>query len=509
MPSLLLMERAGAGVVQFIYDRFKPLSRKGIAVLCGRGNNGGDGFVIARMLREKGLDPKVLLFGEPGQLKGDAAVNYERLAGSGKPETIRDLVAWREIRPGLSDTKLFVDALMGTGLTKPLSGLLMEIVSDLNRSFPAARRVSVDLPSGASADSGDLPGEAVHADASVTFTAPKYAHIFPPACELAGEWHVVDIGTPREAVEDNPELFLRLTTRAEFDWLGGPRKLDSHKGAYGHVLILAGSVGKTGAAAMAAKAALRSGAGLVTVGTPKTALPVIASLGMEWMTEPLPESEAGAASLDLLKDGQLDRIIEGKSVVALGPGMGNLSETAELIRQAVNHIPLPLVLDADGLNAFGGRLNEMLTGDRVRILTPHPGEMARLTGMSIPEIQKRRVDVAREFAMGHSVYLVLKGARTLVASPTGDVAVNPTGNPGMATAGTGDCLTGLIAGLLAQYPNRPPADVIAAAVYVHGLAGDLAAGGLGQRPMIAGDLLNSLPEAFLAIAKPEQENGIL
>lgn len=502
IPSLALMEHAGARVVQFLDHRFGPLNQQQISVLCGRGNNGGDGLVAARLLRERNLEPHILLFGDPSSLKGDAAASYERLTSSGPaPDLVQDADAWSRTKPKLRKTSLFLDALLGTGLSKPLEGFLLQVVRDLNSSFPGTLKIAVDIPSGLSADSGDLIGECVHADASVTFTAPKYAHVFPPACREAGEWTVADIGTPPEAIEEDPELFLRLIQREELAWLKTRRKLDSHKGLYGHVLVLAGSFGKTGAAAMAAKSALRSGAGLVTVATPKSALPIVAGLGVEWMTEPLPETAAGTVSLATLDEAHLDHIMQGKSVLALGPGIGNLQETAEMVRRLVLRTSIPLVLDADGLNAFAGHSDELNTKgqDQIRVLTPHPGEMARLSGMPTADIQRNRTDIAREFAMRNHLYLVLKGARTLVASPDGRVAVNPTGNPGMATGGTGDCLTGIIAGLLAQYSRRPPAEVIEAAVYLHGMAGDVATRKMGEHSMLAGDLLESLPEAFLSL----------
>jgi len=493
------MERAGSGVVDFISERFKPLKEQRICILCGRGNNGGDGFVVARLLRSQSLKPRILLFGEPTALKGDAAINYERLVASGPPEPVPDVFAWAVARKSLEDTTLFIDAILGTGLSKPVQGLLLDVVRDLNCAFPLARRVAVDLPTGLAADSGELIGECIHADASVTFTAPKHAHIFPPACDEVGEWRVIDIGTPPEALESDPDLFLRLIQPQELIWLKTRRKIDSHKGTYGHVLVIAGSFGKTGAAAMAANSALRVGAGLVTVATPKSVLPIVAGLGVEWMTEPLPETEAGTVSMQALASGKLEEVIQGKSVVALGPGLGNVPETAHLIRTLVNRTPVPLVLDADGLNAFAGHMDEMDARNQVRVLTPHPGEMARLCGLPTTEVQKRRIEVARTFAMRYQVHLVLKGARTLIASPDGQVAVNPTGNPGMATGGTGDCLTGMTAGLLAQYPDRPVSEVVAAAVYLHGLAGDLAARRLGEHSMLASDLASSLPEAFLSL----------
>lgn len=508
VPSLDLMENAGKGVARFLAERFDPLANHKIVIACGRGNNGGDGLVVARILRQGGARPRVLLFADPTQLRGDAAVNYARLVESGAAEIVSGPEAWRAILSSLVGTTLIVDALLGTGLSKPLQGFLLEVVRDLNR-ISGARRVAVDLPSGLSADTGELIGECIQADASITFTAPKYAHVFPPACEKVGEWRVEQIGTPPEKIEQDASFFLSLISREDLIWITAPRKLDSHKGMYGHALIVAGSVGKTGAAALAAKAALRAGAGLVTVATPQSALPVVAALGMEFMTESLPETPVGTVSLHALdesKPGSLAALAEGKSVVAVGPGLGNHPETAEVIRQFINHCPAPVVLDADGLNAFAGRAGEIKAKSRIRVLTPHPGEMARLTGLSTTDLQKRRIEVAREFAMQHGLHLVLKGARTLVAAPDGRVAVNPTGNPGMATGGTGDCLTGLATGLLANLMARSSSPhvnevsrVVEAAVYLHGLAGDLAAARTGEASMVAGDLLDAIPQAFISL----------
>ncbi len=500
VPGLTLMEYAGRAVVEYLEAHLSPLVSQKIAILCGRGNNGGDGLVVARLLRERGVKPRVLLLADPSTVKGDAARQLERLASGGPPEIVRSPAEWQRAKESLRETTLFVDALLGTGLSKPLEGLLLEVVRDLNTAFPHARVVAVDLPSGVSADTGELIGECVRADATVTFTAPKVAHVFPPACERAGVWVVKPIGTPSEALESDPELSLNLTRREDLAWLSKPRRLDAHKGDFGHILLLAGSVGKTGAAAMAAKAALRAGAGLVTVATARSALPTIASLGMEFMTEPLAETEAGTVSLRAFDYGRLDKLAEGKTVLAVGPGIGTVPETAELVRTVVTRYSLPLVLDADGLNAFAGCMSTFRQGSgnstAPSILTPHPGEMARLTGQTTKEILARRVAAAREFATRHKVTLVLKGSRTLTASPEGQVWVNPTGNPGMATGGTGDVLTGLIAGLWAQFPDFAGAELAAAAVYLHGRAGDLAADDLGQISLIAGDLLDYLPRAF-------------
>ena len=498
VPSLTLMENAGHGVVEFLSDRFAPLEQQQIAILCGRGNNGGDGLVVARLLRDQGVKPQVVLLADPKSLKGDAARNFTRLAASGAPEVAPDLVTWQQVKLRLRSATLLIDALLGTGLSKPLEGFYLEVVRDLSAT-PPAKIVSVDLPSGVSADTGELIGECVRAHASVTFTAPKLAHVFPPACEYAGQWVVKDIGTPPDALDGDPKLFLNLARRENVAWVGRPRKLDSHKGNFGHVLILAGSVGKTGAAAMAAKAALRAGAGLVTVATARNALPTIASLGMEFMTEALPETDAGTISLRALDYAKLDRLVEGKTVLAVGPGIGTVPETAEFVRTVAKSYNLPLVLDADGLSAFAGCASTLRNENRpegATVLTPHPGEMARLTGKTAAEIQAHRIDVAREFSTLHRVTLVLKGFRTLTTAPDGQVWVNPTGNPGMAKGGSGDVLTGLIAGLLGSHPRRPTPEVVAAAVYLHGLAGDLAARDVGEISMVAGDLLEAVPRAF-------------
>jgi len=505
VPSLTLMENAGRGVVELLEERFAPLERQRIVILCGRGNNGGDGLVVARWLRERGLKPRVLLFADPQKVQGEAAVNLERLGISGMPEVVESLEAWQRVESSLKGSTLLVDAILGTGLSKPLEGFLLEVVREVNSELAGAKVVAVDLPSGISADTGELIGEHMRADFSVTFTAPKMAHVFPPACERVGEWVVKQIGTPPEALEGDSELYLNLACREDFAWLAQPRKPDANKGNFGHVLILAGSIGKTGAAALAAKAALRAGAGLVTVATAAGALPIVASLGMEYMTEPLPQTEAGTISLRALDYGRLDNLLEGKSVLAIGPGIGRVPETAELVRTLVNRRRVPIVLDADGLNAFAGHMDAFHFGGDLAdaVLTPHPGEMSRLAGLGIPEIQAHRVENARQFAKNYQVNLVLKGFRTLTAAPDGKVWVNPTGNPGMASGGTGDVLTGMIAGLVAQYPDRPISEVAAAGVYLHGLAGDLAVKGMRHALLIAGDLIGALPQAYRAMTEKQ------
>lgn len=507
IPSLELMENAGCAVVEFLALRFAPLAAHKITVICGRGNNGGDGLVVARLLHEQGMAPRVVLLADPASLKGDAAKNFDRLAVRCAPKIALDLETWRALKGSLEDTTLLVDAILGTGLSRPVEGFLAGVIRDLNHNFPPSKMVAIDLPSGMGADSGELIGEQVRAGATVTFTAPKWAHVFPPACEKIGEWVVKQIGTPPELLNDDPELFLNLTCAGDLAWLVGPRKVSAHKGDFGRVLILAGSVGKTGAAALAAKAALRAGAGLVTVATPASAQPVVASLGMEYMTEPLPETEVGTVSLRAFEHGRMEKLMEGKTVLAIGPGLGTVPETAEFARTVVNQSKIPVIVDADGLNALVGCMNNFRAGQPSppeAVLTPHPGEMARLAGVPTAEIQARRVEFAREFSIRHKVNLVLKGFRTLIAAPSGLVTVNPTGNPGMAKGGSGDVLTGIISGLLAQYPSIPFAQVVAGAVYLHGLAGDLAAAQSDPVSMIAGDLLEALPQAYGALRKSQE-----
>jgi ADP-dependent NAD(P)H-hydrate dehydratase / NAD(P)H-hydrate epimerase len=500
VPSLTLMENAGLGVVDFLTEHYAPLDQQRIAILCGRGNNGGDGLVIARLLREQRLQPRVFLFGDPASVKGDAASNLERLEASGPPEVVETVEKWHELYPAVEGATLLIDALLGTGLARPIEGFLREVVTDVNRLNPRPHVVAVDLPSGVSADSGDLIGECIRADASVTFTAPKVAHVFPPASDMVGEWVCKEIGTPSEALDTDPSLRLNLTTEVDVAWLGQPRPADSHKGMYGHVLVIAGSVGKTGAAAMSALAALRAGAGLVTVATPRSALPVVAGLGLEFMTEPLPETDSGTISLQALDGRVMDRLLERKSVVAVGPGIGGASETVEFVRELVRDSNVPMVIDADGINAVAGSLDCLNGKGGIRVLTPHPGEMSRLAGVKTAQVQSNRLEVAREFAAKHKVVLVLKGFRTLTADPEGNVWVNPNGNPGMAKGGTGDVLTGVVAGFVAQFGSRPGgrplAEVVAAAVYIHGLAGDLAAREVGEMSMLAGDLLERIPDAL-------------
>ncbi len=508
LPGLIMMENAGTGFVRVLERRFPDLKNQRVTILCGRGNNGGDGFVIARQLWMRGLTPRVVLLAEPSNLRGEARINYQILTRIGlEPTVVSEGKQWQVIKPELLGSTLLVDAILGTGLTSSLEGFYLDVVGDLNSYFSQIPIVAVDMPSGLPSDTGDYMGEAVRARFTVTFTAPKVSQVFPPNCFYCGagldDLVVVPIGTPPELLQQQPNLLLNLVTARDLAPLLTPRLPSSHKGDFGHVLVVAGGRGKTGAAALAGQGALRSGAGLVTVATAESALPTVAASMPELMTEPLPETDTGSISARALDYDRFLKLAENKDVLALGPGLSQHPGTVEFVRHVVRNFRQPMVLDADALNALAGA-PELLDGrDRRLVVTPHPGEMARLVGGSTADVQARRVETARALARSHSIYVVLKGYRTLVAEPGGRVYVNPTGNPGMATAGVGDVLTGLIAGFMAQFADRPLEAVLAAAVFLHGLAGDLAAAELGEIPLAAGDLLRAFPRALQKVESAE------
>src|SRR3989441_256046 len=492
IPPLVLMENAGRQVVAAMEAMHSDLLELEVAVLCGRGNNGGDGFVVARTLVQRGVDVSVFLMGRVAEVRGDARTNLEILGRLGLTVVeIADSQAWELHFSEVSDCTLIVDAIFGTGLNAPVSGLIESVIADVNASgIPV---VSIDLPSGLSADSADPIGDSIEAGMTVTLAAPKLPLVLPPAETRAGDIVIADIGIPSDILETVEGPRVELLTRASMRELIVPRAPDSHKGDYGHVLVVAGSRGKTGAAHLAAVGALRSGAGLVTVATPATCQPVIAAMGPEYMTEALDE---GADGIDVEC---ADRVLElARDVIALGPGLGQAPGTREFIKTLVDRATMPLVIDADGLNAFGDD-PDRLAGREGRdiIITPHPGEMARLLGMSTDEVQASRLEVTRNFAVGHRAYVVLKGHRTLIGTPDGKIFINPTGNPGMATGGTGDVLTGMIAAWLAQLLDAEGACKLA--VYLHGLAGDLAEADEGEVAMTAADVAGHLGDAMLEL----------
>jgi hydroxyethylthiazole kinase-like uncharacterized protein yjeF len=487
VPSLTLMENAGTALAEFVVSQY-PTARR-VGVICGKGNNGGDGFVAARKLHQAGKEVRVLLLAERSDLRGDAAEMFTKL-----PVAPVLVTSSQDLHAGSAravfDAEVLVDAILGSGFRPPVSGLYAEAIHALNAT--SAPVVAVDIPSGADADvMGDQVGAVARADAVVTFTAPRPAHIFGTL--TTGATVVAPIGSPDEAVTST--LQFNLITAREVAPLIGPRSPAANKGSFGHVLVVGGSLGKAGAAAMAGIAALRAGAGLSTVATPKSVLATVAGFHPELMTEPLAETPAHSISKAALSGGRMDALIKGKTVLALGPGLSRNPETAKFARGMVKKYKTPTVLDADGLNAFEGHASELKRKAGALVLTPHPGEMARLIASTVPAVQHDRLNVARTIAQKHGVIVVLKGHRTLIAQPDGAVWVNATGNPGMATGGTGDILTGLVAGLIAQNPARI-ANAVIAAVHLHGLAGDVARQTMGEHSLLATDLLPALPEVF-------------
>jgi NAD(P)H-hydrate epimerase len=495
VPGLILMENAGSRVYELLAHRFSPLSRQRVVVLCGKGNNGGDGLVVARQLITRGrpLSLDVMLLCNPEQLDGGAAANYSMLrAVDGDVTAVVDAESWQRARGVLGPATLVVDALLGTGIQGTARGVYLDVIRDVNAQVAPERVVAVDIPSGLASDSGEISGESIVAAHTVTFTAPKIGQIFPPAAERCGELHVSPIGTAASILESNAAFKLWLLEAPDIAGLFRPRERSAHKGDFGHVLVVGGSRSKPGAVLMAGTAALRAGAGLVTVATAAGATGTIVGRTPELMTEPVKETEDGSMGADAFRTEWLER----KSVVAVGPGIGTNAGSQELVRRIVREAEVPVVVDADGLTALAATEGEWERRTPLLVLTPHPGEMARLTGLSTEQVQKRRVDVAREFSERRGVYLVLKGNRTLIATPEGKVIVNPTGSPAMASGGSGDILTGLIAGFLAEFPAAKPEVVIGAAVYLHGLCGEVAAARLGEQSVLAMDLLDALPEAI-------------
>src|SRR5256714_3622859 len=497
IPSLVLMENAGRQVVAALEAIHSDLLERQVAILCGRGNNGGDGFVVARTLLQRGVDVSVFLIGQVSDVRGDARVNLDILGRLGVSVVeVADGQAWELHVSEVRDCTLIVDAIFGTGLNAPVSGLIESVITDINASgIPV---VSIDLPSGLSADSCDPIGESIEADTTVTLAAPKLPLVLPPAENRAGDIVIADIGIPAEVIDglDGPRV--ELLTRGGMRDLITPRTPDSHKGDYGHVLLVAGSRGKTGAAHLSAMGALRSGAGLVTVATPACCQSIVAAMAAEYMTVALGEinDDINANALD---PSGVDALLDiARDVLALGPGLGQAPATKQFVKTLVDRATMPLVIDADGLNAFSDD-PDRLAGREGRdiIITPHPGEMARLVGMSTDEVQSSRLEIARNFAVAHHLYVVLKGHRTLIATPDGKVFINPTGNPGMATGGTGDVLTGMIAAWLAQLLDAEAACKLA--VDLHGMAGDLAETELGEVAMTAADVSTHIGAASLEL----------
>lgn len=492
VDSLTLMENAGAAVADFAREQWPTANR--ITVVCGKGNNGGDGLAAARRLHTAGKVVEVLLLGSRRELKSDAVSMLDRLPFRPVAMTSVQEVE-REHERSLAGADLIIDAIYGTGYkpregSSPAHDLAVAAIAAINTAF--APVLSVDLASGSDADETSAAGDhgsVCRSSAAITFTAPKLAHMFAPITR--GAIGVAHIGSPDEAIVSEQNLY--AVTAQEVAALFAPRVLDSNKGRFGHVLVAAGSLGKSGAAAMCSMAALRVGAGLATAAIPGAILSVVAGYAPELMTEPL-----GSVDTESLTPAEASRCLElakSRDVLAIGPGLSQRPGVVEFVHRVVKGAHCPVVLDADGLNAFAGDSQALQGTGRPLILTPHPGEMARLTGTSVAAVQADRVGVAREFALRHRLILVLKGFRTVVGYPSGEVWVIATGNPGMSTGGTGDVLTGMIAGAVGQFPGRLE-EAVRAAVFLHGLAGDVASSELGEECMVATDLLRFLPSAF-------------
>jgi hydroxyethylthiazole kinase-like uncharacterized protein yjeF len=490
----ILMENAGIQITNEILKKFPRIQDERVVIVAGKGNNGGDGFVVARHLFNRGCQPVVLLLASKKELKGDAALNAGIVDKIGI--TIKEIMSaryWGANKKILSKATVLVDAIFGTGLTSPATGLYATVIQDINKS--KAFTVAVDIPSGLSSDTFAIIGPCVKADLTVSLAAAKVAHVFPPAEDCVGELKIGDISVPPYLFEDEKfklEMVEKERIRPYFE----RRKKATHKGTYGHLLMLSGSVGKTGAAAMAGKAALKMGAGLVTAGVPKSCLPIVARSMMELMTEPLPETDKGTLSVEALPE--ILRLLEEKDALMLGPGISTHESTKELILSLLTRLRIPVVLDADALNILASKLNVLKSLSKPAVVTPHPGEFARLLKLSTKEVLDRRLELVPRFAKKFGVYVVLKGYRTLTATPEGKTFINPTGNPGMATAGSGDVLSGMIASMIIQEKNI--LDAILAAVYVHGLSGDIGAARLGEKSLTAGNMITYLPAAIKALS---------
>jgi ADP-dependent NAD(P)H-hydrate dehydratase / NAD(P)H-hydrate epimerase len=504
IPSLQLMEAAGRRVADAVWRIVAGRENVRVCVLCGKGNNGGDGLVAARYLKEAGLTTGVPLFGKPEDVLGDAAVNLARWRDAGnKIEPIASEEDWERAFPDVGSATVLVDAMLGTGLRGPATGVVARAISDINRlsrnaTLPRpALILSVDTPSGLPTD-GDAPaGPVLFAHRTVTFTAPKIGQLISRSAEACGALEVVSIGSPAELIEELGKGELRWLGPDEFVSLPLVRGADGHKGKFGHVLLVAGSAGKSGAAALSGLGALRAGAGLVTIAVPAPVQTPVMAAHAEYMTEALEGTVDGAISKNNLDSGSFARIASGKTVLGVGPGLGTHPETQEFIARLTAETELPVILDADGLNAFAGR-PELLRRRKTPFLaiTPHPGEMARLLGTSTANVQENRVAAALDSAKKWNAHVILKGFHTLLASPDGKLFVNTSGNPGLAKGGSGDVLTGILSALTAQFGTTDWVRVLALGVYLHGVAADLlAAEGEEVSGILASEVARAVPRA--------------
>lgn len=512
IPGQVLMENAGRGAVEIFLKTFPESHSRRVCILAGRGNNGGDAFVMARYLMEKGVETNTFLLSSREKVTGDAMANLillEKLAveiskdlNSAKEHIfskeslknaiieIPDMKTFKKYRSTIVNHQLFIDGILGTGLNSEVRGFFKEVIETVNSlSKPV---FSIDIPSGLNADSGQPMGSCIRAKATATFGFAKTGHMLYPGREFTGTLEVVDIGIPA-FIAQAETLHSHLLEHSMIQNMFKPRKAQSHKGTYGHLLMVAGSTGKTGAAALAANSAMACGTGLVTLAIPESINSIMEIKVTEPMTFPLPESNIGHishAALSII----LKKLVIDKRVVAVGPGLGMDESTIKLVHGMVEEIDLPMVLDADALNAIASNPYILKNRKSSTIVTPHPGEMARMAGKSVAEVEKNRVETATQFAAEFNVIVVLKGASTLIALPDGTLYICPTGNPGMASGGMGDVLTGMVAGFIAQ--KFEPSQAVMAAVYIHGLCGDIVAQRRGPSGFVASDIVNIIPETI-------------
>jgi len=489
IPGIVLMENAGRGATEAITKAFPDLQKMKVAIIAGKGNNGGDGFVVARHLLNAGVHAKIYLLADPKVLRGEAETNFQIFQRmKGEMISVPSSKDYQKMKKELEKFDLLIDAIFGTGLDAEVRGYYREVIDHINTLQKPV--VAIDIPSGMDANTGKPLGTAIRASLTVTFGLPKIGHLLPPGPDYVGEVKVIDIGYPKRLVEEEKIQAHLLEEEEIRRWLSISRPTDTHKGDYGHLLVIAGSVGKTGAAAMACEAALRVGAGLVTLAIPKSLNAIMEMKLTEVMTEPLPETPK--QTLGLRAFTSILRLCENKKAVIIGPGVGTFKETQTLILKLLRTLDIPVIVDADGLTALSSQSKLLPISNRSLILTPHPGEMARLTRSSSKEIQEDRISISRSFSQSNHLYLVLKGYRTLIATPKGEVFINPTGNPGMASGGTGDVLTGMIGGFLSQ--GFDIVQSLQISVYLHGRAGDLMAQELGEKSLIATDIIKKIPD---------------
>jgi NAD(P)H-hydrate epimerase len=501
IPGRVLMENAGRGATRFLLRRFPDIGNHKVGVMAGCGNNGGDGFVIARCLKQRDISVDVYLLGNSRRVKGDALANLKLLKPLDVPVIeIPDDASFRQHISEMDGLDLWVDAILGTGLKLEVKEYFRTVIDYINAQKKPV--FAVDMPSGLNSDTGQPCGACIRADATATFAYPKIGHMVYPGADYTGALEVIDIGIPPHIVDAvDPQQFL-ITPKLIRSYLH-PRPAEAHKGTTGHLLVIAGSPGKTGAAAMTCTSALRAGAGLVTLGIAESLNAVLEGQMREAMTAPLPESGDGILGESAFEP-IADLLMPGKKCLAIGPGLGQAAQTKTLVCRIIRESEIPVVVDADGLNHLAGALDELKDAAAPLILTPHPGEMARLMGAGVGEVQRNRLNCAREFAKRYNVHMVLKGARTVCASPDGKVYINATGNAGMASGGMGDVLTGLIAGLVAQ--GVPPESACCAGVYLHGAAADSMVAKMGPYGYLAGDVMNSIPGEIKKIVRTPQND---